>query len=415
MSAAAGPKKTAKEAFKEQMEALVVEVKKHLSDARPDAIDAIFKETPALDIWYRPSTTVPPLLYRLLGCEFYIDGGRVIVPHLSAAVSSYLMDLYHLSFPTEDFTYVSDELRKPMLSQKGMTCVSDAFWTLLFESQVLKPFVVGLAKSLPSDDALTAGLCAAAKRYDRINFKQRGRRLSISNNLWKGGILPFATDGDPERGVVIARLFVIFRNIFADNIYEIEGLRPDTFVVAKIPRLTESKIAPTTQAQFMKSFGFLVGFEMMIPKDRKRHVIGFMKNGAQWHILNNDAGYIHIVQDNDWFNNVFMPRLLFSISAYKSASDELTRGGGEIENIHKRVFGVSLDEPNNDLSMVFATLGAKSYPNIYEFWDLFTPGMRGHLWMPYEIVFIAKGDESAAAGAGASGGQRKTRRRPRRV
>ena len=418
MSAAAGPKKSKKAEFAEEMKKLIVELKKHLGESSPDAIDAIFKATPALDVWYRSKVSEEPLLYRLLGGEFYIDDGRVLYPRLSSAVSGYLMDLYHASFPTEDFTYVGDELRKPMLSQKGMTCVSDAFYTILFESEILKPFMASLRERIPAGVEMGAGLCAATTRYKRINFTQRGRRLSISNNLWKEGIMPLALDHDPEKGVVIAKLFHIFENIFAENIYEIEGLRAGAFVVEKIPRRAgETRIQPLTQSRFMKSFGFLVGFESMEwdPVSRKKHAIGFMKNGDTWHILDNDVGYIHVVQDNEWFANVFMPRLLYSVSTYSATSTALRRGEG-IENIYKRVFAKRMPEMKDDLLMAFATLGDKSYPNSYDFRDLFAMPTRGSLWMPYEIVFIAHGDEGAGAGAGASGGyRRKTRRRPRRV
>ena len=172
------------------------------------------------------------------------------------------MEIYYSKFPLTEFRYVKNSGRRPMLTQKGRTCVSDAFYTILFESEVLKPYMEEFKKMRPRESnlALSTGLCAAADRYERINFTQRERRLSVENNLWEKGAKAF---GDPGKGVVLASMKSVFWNLFEENMYGIPGLEEGRFKTERLPSKISTKDTKTPADQyerFKNCFAFLVGF-----------------------------------------------------------------------------------------------------------------------------------------------------------
>lgn len=418
MSAAASTKGPAKKLTIAGANAAFQDLLLHAADEHVDAFAKIIEES-GIDLWKPISSKDAPTIYRILGSEMFVTetkrGFATTTNVPSEAVCEYLMRMYYRKFPLTDFFYVKDELRRPMLSQKGATCVSDAFYTILFESEILRPYTLLVKERLPADDKFfRAGLCAAMERHDRINFTQRERRLSISNNLWKEGHVMLQGSNENEgEGVVLSPLRMLLMNMFGkENIYEIPELE-GRFDIGRIPEKysdKELKTSPELYNRFKNSFAFIVGWERMsfAPGDRLRHGVGFMKNRGVWHILDNEVGYIHPVQDTDWFENIFLPRLNFSIAGYKS----LRAGAayGNIPLLHQRVLAYS-HPIVDDLRTDFITMGARSYPNEFERHFLFDAESRDKLWAPYEVVFI--GEMGGGAGAGAHGGRRKTRRHPR--
>jgi hypothetical protein len=393
-------------------EAILNQLKEHAADDSSGEFKRIVAES-GIDLWIRGSAKTPPMIYRLLGAEAFVSttkAGLVIKTNpVSESISEYLMEIYYSKFPLTEFLYVKNSERKPMLTQKGMTCVSDAFYTILFESEVLKPHMEEFKKMLPRESSLglSSGLCAAVDRYERINFTQRERRLSIENNLWEKGAEAF---GDPGKGIVLAGMRSVFWNLFEENMYGIPGLEEGHFKTERLPSKISTKDTKTPADQyerFKNCFAFLVGFESMHPdpSERNRHVIGFIKNGGKWFILDNEVGFIHPVQDNEWFINVCMPRLDYSVNHFNSTVGANYRFRS-INALEDRVLLYSRPAID-DLAYDFITLGAKCYPNEFERNLLFTLDARKRLRTPYQLIYIG---ENVGRGAGAVGGGARGRR-----
>ena len=318
--------------------------------------------------------------------------------------TTYLLNLKPNLFRcNKDFHYPSST--HPVLSQKGSTCASDAIFTILFESDELRPFfytstweeqakeqakkggvptvnadacillpqsVENIKKSykttelgpLPnaSRDIYVSVLAAAKERYERMLTITRAalaesesvevpRSVSFSDNLWKKAHTPLAYY--KEGGLSDEDELLFLGNLLGKNILNIPG----------IPKYSVRFFGtdnPVDRSVYSGGFPFnVVAFTMSIlqyapDSNFYQHSIGFYKAGGKWQIIDNEIGFRHTIQDTSWFYNVFLPRLFYTLE-----NIDLTK-----ESDRKLHIFMNPELIQYDLMYHFITPGDKSYPNI---------------------------------------------------
>jgi hypothetical protein len=371
---------------------------------------------------------------------------------VNETVYQHCRNVYDLLVPSEEkFTYSVDP--RIAFSQKGITCGQDALFTILFESKdfkallefdwegfssnsVVKPTTVSKkpvieylkSAAIPNEyknlygdkyvgssiDQYVSALKAAKLRYTRMPTVDKSmlkeykgtlrREKSVQNLAWEIPYKMLNTSCRPTltRGLRLGDLSIFLEKLLVENIFGLEGFGPEHYDV----QLYEPTNPPPLNISNARAFILLIR-----PYNSKvGHFIGFYENDGYWHLIDNETGFIHKILDTEWFNTIFIPRMLTTI---KDTKDE-----EKFNNASEKVFLLP-DFRFEDamLRYQFFTPGERSYPN------LITRGL-DIPWMPYAVTVITrlKGPTivgtsvSAAAGAGTAsrrrrGGGRWTRRR----
>jgi hypothetical protein len=367
-------------------------------------------------------------------------------------VYEHCRNVYDLLFPPEKkFIYSVDP--RIAFSQKGITCGQDTLFTILFESKDFKPLleynwemvssnsvvkpitvskksVIEYLKSaaMPNEyknlygdkyvgssiDQYVSALKAAKLRYLRMptvdksmlnEYKGRLRHMkSIQNLAWEIPYKMLNTSCRPTltRGLRLGDISIFLEKLLVENIFGLEGFGPEHYDV----QLYEPTNPPPPNISNACAFILLIR-----PYNATNgHFIGFYENDGYWHLIDNETGFIHKILDTEWFNNIFIPRMLTTI---KDTKDE-----EKFDNATEKVF--LLPDVRFDDAMLryqFFTPGERSYPNRTT-WGKDIP------WIPYAVTVITRvtsptvtgTSASAAAGAGTAsrrrrGGGRWTRRR----
>lgn len=297
----------------------------------------------------------------------------------------YFYPVYSILNPTTPpFSYPGTP--KPMFYHKGYSCATDALFTVLFESEEFRPFFYEKIPSgppstdccilLPETETAKANinkirkkytftinihtadaekyigvLGVAKQRYDRMTTPTpfvSPRRGSISNNLWKGMHFPLKCDESP-RGLPTYESAHFLESLLSRNILGMSGLGKYNvrFFEVRASMIPES-------FDFKKVRALFVHYVTIKPDEEASHMIGFYRFKDKWILADNGIGYLHEIQDTQWFNDIFLPRLKNTIN------DPTTTGSAD-----KKVFF----QPNHELSKFYMycqiiTIGARSYPNV---------------------------------------------------
>ena len=213
-----------------------------------------------------------------------------------------------------------------------------------------------------SRDIYVSVLAAAKERYERMLSVTRAalaesesvevpRSISFSDNLWKKAHTPLAYN--KESGLSDADELLFLGNLLGKNILNIPG----------IPKYSVRFFGTDTPVdRSVYSGGFpsnvvavTMGILQYAPDGNfYQHSIGFYKAGGKWHIIDNEIGFRHTIQDTPWFYNVFLPRLLYTLE-----NIDLTK-----ESDRKLHIFMNPELIQYDLMYHFITPGDKSYPNI---------------------------------------------------
>jgi hypothetical protein len=224
-------------------------------------------------------------------------------------------------------------------------------------------------------------LGAAKQRYDRITISTpfvSPRRGSISNNLWKGMHNPLKCD-ESYKGMYTADLALFLESLLSRNILGISGLRKYNIRVFQ-NELKQGGGIPES-FDFKKVRAFIVGI-YNITSFNDGHFLGFYRFKDKWILVDNGIGYLHEIQDTQWFNDIFLPRL-------KNTINDPT-----LESADKKVFL----QGNSSLFKYylyyqFITIGARSYPNMPM---VFGSGEKYMYW-PISLVTISREDTEEAS------------------
>ena len=324
---------------------------------------------------------------------------------------------------TYDFTF------KPMMSQRGATCASDSIFTILFESEFLRPLFYApdwasmTPASFSNDDLcirlptglshfpgkaaglrtqyLTA-LSAAKTRYDRmvgrgnyskLNTGSRNRRaLSIENTLWESTYYPVKTYTTREIGGMSKEdVLDFFEFVLPLNGLQLPTLRSKN--PFKVSLYNVSKPPPSTMDPSK-----IIAIIMLSHKPHTSygHWIGFYRNGETWFLVDDEVGYIHQIMDTEWFNNIFLPRLKYTLSSKQDLASVLKEVDKKVyliydKNAYKPLF----------LENQFITMGDRFYPNVNPAKSTTTTLS---FQKPIEGIFITMDDAALAPTRGATGG-----------
>lgn len=326
-----------------------------------------------------------PLLFRLLSYS---------ARNPSPPVTSFLWDIYKSKYVFDAVFPYRDPMRV-MFSQRGLTCVSDAIFTVLFESPELAPLWSGLdwrglSASANMATSRYAGMFQAAKvRHERLAGRTftRGplrRQESIQNTLWEGMHVPIAC---PSGGILFKDSVTFLRDIFENNKLLIPSFayRPYEIIESTPTKSTDLSISPSRiSAIFVSTLD-------INKKQPHEHIFGFFKNATNsWVLVDNEVGFLHTIQDTDWMNREFLPRLITTVK------------DPDLLDLEKKVFFYLRNLLEFDLASQMIAIGSKSYPNI-------DPGNvflnQDMLYVPTKAIFIVRNvyNPYAAGAAGAAG------------
>lgn len=343
--------------------------------------------------------------------------------YASSIGTAFLKPINNTSIPVK-FGYSSTH--KPMLSQKGMSCSTDTLFTLLFESEHLRPLFHNLIMDhvtsadddcciiLPEETAIqttfktyknldlnavkkstlrakyAAVLSAAQKRYDRMivpaeNTSRNRRKFSInSNELWKESNFTKIRVCPESSEEVHGDEFTCA--LFFDFLLTSNGMSLPSLTVKNpfgVHLLNQGSTLP-------KSFdtGSIICMALLIHPISDKwmrtgigHWIGFYKNHNKWFFVDDSIGYIHEMMDNDWVNNVLIPRLI-----YTTMSEESNE-----KNLDKKVilFGDKNLYRGFDMIDQFVPFGEKLYPNIN---PMYTDVSPTKVYYPTSLILITHED-----------------------
>lgn len=315
---------------------------------------------------------------------------------VNTSTAAYLSNLKVPFKFDETFDYdIYTQFEYPMLSQKGQTCVTDIIFTELFEADALRPFFAGtdwksqvpvnvnlvsdpetcvLLPSVKENLIISFGkpnikvphkasraiysnvLAAAQERYLRmkqVNSKEEEvsfpRSSSISNTLWEKSHKPLSTAEDKE-GLYFEDEVNFLGNLLVKNIMGIKDL--PTFKLNTFTYKTPLNTSITKDNLVAVHLGIVYILENI---GEFGHVISFFKGQGKWFLADDYAGYLHIINDIDWFENTFLPRLFYTIA-----------NPYVIEEPEKKVH-IFRDDSLHEYGLMyhFLTPGAdRSYPNI---------------------------------------------------
>jgi hypothetical protein len=412
-----------------------------------------------------------PLFYRFFN---EIEGARTILktkPFLDFLIKQWLHSMstgnavasqrfrlvYDLLFPHEyTFKYSVDP--RIAFSQKGYTCGQDVLFTILFESKEFQPLleydwerfssnsvklttvpkkpVVEYLKSaaFPNEyknlyndkyvgssiDQYVSALKSAKLRYSRMPSVNKSmlnaykgplrRSKSVQNLEWETPYKMLNTSCKPTLtgGLRIADISIFLEKLLVENIFGLNGFGHTHYDV----QLYEPTNLPPPNITNACAFILLIR-----PFEAKNgHFIGFYENDGYWYLVDNETGFIHKILDTEWFNTVFIPRMLRTMKDTKEEE--------KLDNGTEKVFLLP-DERFKDamLNYQFFTPGERSYPNLMPMGSF--PPM---IWIPHAVTVVtrlagptaaagaATGSAAGGAAAGAAsrprrGGSRRTRRR----
>jgi hypothetical protein len=353
-----------------------------------------------------------------------------------------------------------------MMSQRGATCASDTLFTLLFESEFLRPLfyspdwesiaptavadddccillpttpVVSLLSSeklithfnknlAVKRDALRnqyiGVLSAAKKRYDRmisrgnyskLNRTRNRRSLSVENTLWEEmhyPITPVCSTSPFLRGGDVA--------IFLDFLLTTNGMKLPA-LEAKNPfqvQFYSPKDNPPPAGIETKNIIALVLLITPVVKSKtdfsQNHYIGLYRNEGTWFLVDNEVGYIHQIMDTDWVNKIMLPRLFYTVSHPVDSYPENTK------DAEHKLFVNYYDSELKPFftNYQFITFGERSYPNI----NPCSVGDPLYFFIPEYVCSITMSSAGTMSTTGVTTGggsaatrRRQTRRQRRRV
>lgn len=322
-----------------------------------------------------------------------------------------------------DYTYTFH----PMMSQRGGTCASDVLFTLLFESEVLRPFFYTPFASnsdsstddtcilLPSSytepikkkdlraQYITA-LTAAKKRYDRmtsfdyssLNTRiERRRRLSVNDSLWSEMLYPIKPNMKNTLGLTRQDYTFFIHALLELNILNIHLLPIFNVSVYDVKKPASSMPTPDT------IIGIIINCKLLFEKDVNYHAVGLYKNDSSWFFIDNNFGYIHQIMDTDWVEKIMLPRLFHTVSV---TDPEYTEK--DIENPETKLYFLNDKKVFKELFIgtQFITIGERFYPHISPFDDF---DINRYYSIPLSACVITKPVSAAAAGAATMGGSRR--------
>ena len=319
---------------------------------------------------------------------------------------------------------------QPMMSQRGTSCSVDTIFTILFESEFLRPlfYTPDWEKISPSSfskedccislppsirhfseittdirDEYIKSLSAAKGRYERmiekgnyskLNTGSRNRRtLSVENTTWETMLTSLKTCSAKDQPILNGNdIFNFFEFLLTANVLRLPTLLSKN--PFKVNWHYQAKPAhPLTNLSNIIAFVVL----MIRPKTTVGHYIGFYRNGDTWFLVDDEVGYIHQIMDTEWFNKIFLPRLMYTLS---SKRDKLSL----VKDFDKKVYRIYDPDAYKPLFLKqqFLTFGERFYPHV----DPTQPDTNPlNLYVAYEGIFITKKDlTSVVPRGGATGG-----------
>ena len=327
------------------------------------------------------------LLYRFFsfaqGGVRTLDGSAIVATP-SEKVMTELWNIYKTKHPF-DATFVYREPMRVMFSQRGLTCVSDAMFTVLLESPDLAPLWSGIdwsamagASVATANEAVTkyAGMFQAAKiRHNRLAGRAftRGpirRQQSVENTVWTGMYTPLSC---PTGGILHSETTAFLTDLFNNNKLGLPALHTRPFSVINIHAANASSSALIDPS---KITAVLLRTDDVLGKHAHGHMFAFFKNAAgAWVLVDNEVGFLHTVQDTDWFTGTFLPRLGPTVQT------------PDLTDSDKKVMFYMRNLLEFDLASQIITMGDKFYPNIDVppvFLDL------PNVYIPKEVIYILK-------------------------
>ena len=228
----------------------------------------------------------------------------------------------------------------PMFSQRGFTCGPDSLFTVLFESDTLRPFFEPLlarspARLLASKEELKRALGLAIQRYQKMSVAPRtGPPLLRSESTNAGeakAVLNIVSECGPDNiGMRPGILKKVIHEILPNDALDVLGskhliqvaslpdvaVKPaaikDDTVFALIFELDFFKPIPAPMNReneyenFMRRYGAAVNLSR---KTTTGHIVAFFKRDGAWYFADNEVGWLHKMTDQSFVPDHLLPAI----------------------------------------------------------------------------------------------------------
>ena len=212
----------------------------------------------------------------------------------------------------------------PIFSQRGFTCGPDILFTVLFESDVLRPYFKPFldrspAALLASKDQLKRALGLAVKRYMKMTTAPSLRPSLLrttSTNAGEGKeVLNILSECGPDNiGMRPGILKKLVREVFTDDALNAFDFKQPV----RVGSLPDDAIKPSAiKAETIFALIFELDFFKGIPveadnnnwyerrygginltrKTSSGHIVAFLKRGGEWYFADNEVGWLHKMKD----------------------------------------------------------------------------------------------------------------------
>jgi hypothetical protein len=222
-----------------------------------------------------------------------------------------------------------------------------------------------------------AGMFQAAKiRHDRLAGRAftRGpmrRQQSVENTVWEGMYTPLSC---PTGGILHSETTAFLTDLFNNNKLGLPALHTRPFSIVNINAANASTSALIDPS---KITAILLRTDDVLRQHAHGHMFAFFKNAAgNWVLVDNEVGFLHTVQDTEWFMGTFLPRLGPTVQT------------PDLTDSDKKVMFYIRNLLEFDLATQIITMGDKFYPNIdvpSVFLDL------PNVYIPKQVIYILKG------------------------
>jgi hypothetical protein len=232
---------------------------------------------------------------------------------------------------------VSNDLRGkaplPMFSQRGYTCGPDTLFTVMFEADPIRRYLLPLLERSPSrliasKDALKRALGLAIQRFQKMKSVERApvtgpllKRAESTNTGEAAKVLNIVSECGPDDiGMRPGFLKKVIHEIFTYNLLELfptpnparvvslpeKGVKPsaiktdDVFaLIFEVDYYKPEPVEENYENWFERRFGAVNASRKTIGG----HIVAFFKQDGVWFFADNEVGWLHRMKDQSYVPN----------------------------------------------------------------------------------------------------------------
>jgi len=305
--------------------------------------------------------------------------------------------------------------RIPIATQRGLTCVPDTFFTILQLSDATSATFEHLKTSQLADASAMFG-SVYPKQQAGVHLSENEKNLSplaayihrthARNTYYSNPFIKYGLRYNAPGPLVRAKSTNVGEGLLAKNVISTvpgkagcyaDDIRDYAVKLLEVKKQFGDGIKvhhnPAPDSPPIDTiFGILIGLEKEGDAADEKHFMGFVKKNGIWHFIDNEVGFLHEIEEQDFMNDF--------LGAYSQAGDKTHI---DTIDIHYSNFPYI---PRDDLKVAF---------RINQTGRIYPPGDIGGAenydsWKYIETIFLTRDIPAmalfggAAVGAGAVGG-----------